>query len=94
MFLVGLLQEICLSEVLQVRGPVQLSVPSASDGSGHCFEVVTASQVLCVVAGDEGPSWENAIRQAMMPVQSSSRPEQESHGEQGMFNDTIYSKTG
>lgn len=64
------LQEISLSEVLGVRGPTQLSVPP-SDGSTHSFELVTVSLVYCVIAGEEGAAWESAIRQAMMPVESS-----------------------
>nr|XP_046236558.1 protein kinase D4 isoform X2 [Scatophagus argus] len=65
-------KEIALSEVLQVRGPAQLSVPLLPDNSPHSFEVVTASLVYCVEAGVNGPAWESAIRQALMPVQSSS----------------------
>ncbi|XP_044040941.1 protein kinase D4 isoform X1 [Siniperca chuatsi] len=64
-------KEITLSEVLQVRGPAQLSVPSLPGNSAHSFEVVTATLVYCVVAGETGPAWESAIRQALMPVQSS-----------------------
>ncbi|XP_026018165.1 protein kinase D4 isoform X1 [Astatotilapia calliptera] len=63
-------KEISLSEVLGVRGPTQLSVPP-SDGSTHSFELVTVSLVYCVIAGEEGAAWESAIRQAMMPVESS-----------------------
>uniref|UniRef100_A0A3B4AFP9 Uncharacterized protein n=1 Tax=Periophthalmus magnuspinnatus TaxID=409849 RepID=A0A3B4AFP9_9GOBI len=50
-------KEICLSEVLQVRAPSLLSL-------------VTSSQVYCIMAGEESVSWEIAIRQALMPVQS------------------------
>ncbi|TKS93042.1 Serine/threonine-protein kinase D3 [Collichthys lucidus] len=65
-------KEIALSEVLQVRGPGQLSVAPLADGSSaHSFEVVTSSLVYCVAAGENGPAWESAIRQALMPVQSS-----------------------
>ncbi|XP_051284862.1 serine/threonine-protein kinase D3 isoform X1 [Dicentrarchus labrax] len=64
-------KEITLSEVLQVRGPSQLSVPLLPGNCAHSFEVVTASLVYCVVAGENGPAWESAIRQALMPVQSS-----------------------
>uniref|UniRef100_A0A671VI12 protein kinase C n=1 Tax=Sparus aurata TaxID=8175 RepID=A0A671VI12_SPAAU len=64
-------REIALSEVLQVRGPAQLSVPLSPGNSSHSFEVVTASLVYCVVAGEDGPSWESAVRQALMPVQGS-----------------------
>ncbi|XP_067379494.1 protein kinase D4 isoform X1 [Channa argus] len=62
-------KEIPLSEVLQVRGPTQLSMPLLPGNAPHSFEVETASLVYCVVAGDEGPLWERAIRQALMPVQ-------------------------
>ncbi|XP_031707376.1 protein kinase D4 [Anarrhichthys ocellatus] len=64
-------KEIALSEVLQVRGPAQLAVPSLPGNSAHTLEVVTASLVYCVLAGESGPSWERAVRQALMPVQSS-----------------------
>uniref|UniRef100_A0A3B4WWG9 non-specific serine/threonine protein kinase n=1 Tax=Seriola lalandi dorsalis TaxID=1841481 RepID=A0A3B4WWG9_SERLL len=60
-------KEIPLSEVLQVRGPAQLSTPLLPGDSAHSFEVVTASLVYCVVAGEDGPSWESAIRQGLMP---------------------------
>lgn len=66
------LQEISLSEVLQVRGSSQLSVPQLPGYSAHSFELVTASLTYCVVAGDQGPTWETAIRQALMPIQSCS----------------------
>ncbi|XP_075884009.1 protein kinase D4 [Nelusetta ayraudi] len=65
-------KEISLCEVLQVRGPSQLSVPLLPGHSAHSFELVTASLTYCAVAGDQGPTWETAIRQALMPVQSSS----------------------
>lgn len=74
-------QEVTLSEVLQVRGPAQLSVPSLPGNSAHSFEVVTASLVYCVVAGESGPAWESAIRQALMPVQSSGGHGEENQGE-------------
>ncbi|KAM3857583.1 LOW QUALITY PROTEIN: protein kinase D4 [Diretmus argenteus] len=64
-------KEIPLSEVLQVRGPAELFVTSLPGDAVHSFEVVTASVVHCVVAGKDGQAWENAIRQALMPVQSS-----------------------
>uniref|UniRef100_A0A3Q3JQ40 non-specific serine/threonine protein kinase n=1 Tax=Monopterus albus TaxID=43700 RepID=A0A3Q3JQ40_MONAL len=70
-------KEIPLSEVLQVRGAAQLSVPSLPGSSAHSFEVVTATLVYCVVAREEGPVWENAICQALRPVQSSG-----GHGEE------------
>lgn len=64
-------KEIALSEVLQVRGPAHLCVPLLPGNSAHSLEVVTASLVYCVEAGESGPAWESAIRQALMPVQSS-----------------------
>uniref|UniRef100_A0A3Q4BDL6 Uncharacterized protein n=1 Tax=Mola mola TaxID=94237 RepID=A0A3Q4BDL6_MOLML len=73
-------KEIALSEVLQVRGPAQLSVPSPP-GSAASFEVVTASLVYCVVAGEKGLAWASAVRQALMPVESSSRHGQENQGD-------------
>uniref|UniRef100_A0A671VGI5 protein kinase C n=1 Tax=Sparus aurata TaxID=8175 RepID=A0A671VGI5_SPAAU len=72
-------REIALSEVLQVRGPAQLSVPLSPGNSSHSFEVVTASLVYCVVAGEDGPSWESAVRQALMPVQGSGGQGKDSH---------------
>ncbi|KAI4808495.1 hypothetical protein KUCAC02_000552 [Chaenocephalus aceratus] len=62
--------EISLSEVLQVRGPPPTS-PCRQANSGHTLEVETAALVFCVAAGDEASVWESAIRQALMPVQSS-----------------------
>ncbi|KAF3837215.1 hypothetical protein F7725_004679, partial [Dissostichus mawsoni] len=62
-------KEISLSEVLQVRGPAHLSLSPGN--SGHTLEVETAALVFCVAAGDEASVWESAIRQALMPVQSS-----------------------
>ncbi|XP_022619796.1 serine/threonine-protein kinase D3-like [Seriola dumerili] len=64
-------KEIPLSQVLQVRGPAQLSTPLLPGDSAHSFEVVTASLVYCVVAGEDGPAWESAIHQGLMPVESS-----------------------
>uniref|UniRef100_A0A3B5BJX8 Serine/threonine-protein kinase D3-like n=1 Tax=Stegastes partitus TaxID=144197 RepID=A0A3B5BJX8_9TELE len=64
-------KEIPLSEVLRVRGPAQLAVPSLPSGGAHSLELVTGSLVYCVEAGEEGAAWESAIRQALMPVQSS-----------------------
>lgn len=62
-------KEISLSEVLQVRGPAQLTAPSLPGNSSHNLEVVTASLVYCVAAGENGAAWESAVRQALMPVQ-------------------------
>ncbi|KAM9424531.1 protein kinase D4 isoform 2-T2 [Pholidichthys leucotaenia] len=76
-------KEIPLSMVLRVQGPPQLSVAPSPGSSSHSFELVTASLVYCVVAGEEGAAWENAVRQALMPVQSSTR-----HGEERCDEDT------
>ncbi|KTG47039.1 hypothetical protein cypCar_00028786 [Cyprinus carpio] len=62
-------KEISLSEVLQVRGPAQLTVPVLSGNSAHSFELVTVSLVYCVFADQDGPSWESALNQALRPVQ-------------------------
>ena len=78
-----LLQEISLSEVLQVRGPAHLSLSPGN--SGHTLEVETAALVFCVAAGDEASVWESAIRQALMPVQSSVGGEEQ--GERGSLWD-------
>ncbi|XP_062239997.1 protein kinase D4 isoform X2 [Platichthys flesus] len=64
-------KEIPLSEVLQVRGPAQLPTPLSPGDHAHSFELVTASLVYCVEAGEEGPAWESAIHQGLMPVESS-----------------------
>ncbi|XP_060951922.1 protein kinase D4 [Limanda limanda] len=63
-------KEIPLCEVLQVRGSAQLATPLAPGDHAHSFEVVTALLVYCVVAGEEGPAWEDAIHQGLMPVES------------------------
>ncbi|XP_076580557.1 protein kinase D4 isoform X2 [Chaetodon auriga] len=76
-------KEIALSEVLQVRGPARLSVAPLPGSGGHSFEVVTSSLVYCVVAGEDGPAWEGAVRQALMPVQSSG-----GHGEEQQDTDS------
>ncbi|CAK6976562.1 serine/threonine-protein kinase D3-like [Scomber scombrus] len=73
-------KEMPLSEVLQVRGPAQLSVPLLPGNCSHSFEVVTASLVYCVTAGENGPAWEIAIRQALMPVHSDRGHGEESRG--------------
>ncbi|XP_036002214.1 serine/threonine-protein kinase D3 [Fundulus heteroclitus] len=72
-------KEIPLSEVLQVRGPAHLSVPSLPGTDVPSFELVTASLVFCVQAGDDGPAWEGAICQALMPMQSRAGPGEERH---------------
>lgn len=76
-----LLQEIPLSEVLQVRGPAQLSVAPLPGADPHSFELVTASLVFCVQAGDEGAAWKSSICRALMPVQSSRGPGEQHQGE-------------
>ncbi|MCI4377142.1 hypothetical protein PGIGA_G00200310 [Pangasianodon gigas] len=63
-------KELPLSEVLQVRGSSQLTVPVQSDGAGHSFELLTSSVVFCVFANTEGAAWESAIKLALMPLQS------------------------
>ncbi|KAK9972346.1 hypothetical protein ABG768_025661 [Culter alburnus] len=62
-------KEISLSEVLQVRGPAQLTVPVLPGNSAHSFELLTGSLVYCVFADQEGPSWESALNLALRPVQ-------------------------
>ncbi|XP_045078326.1 serine/threonine-protein kinase D3 [Coregonus clupeaformis] len=64
-------KELPLSEVLQVLGPAQLSVPLLPGNSAHSFEVVTGTLVYCVLAGSDGQAWETALRQALMPLQNS-----------------------
>ncbi|XP_026117868.1 serine/threonine-protein kinase D3-like [Carassius auratus] len=64
-------KELSLSEVLQVRGPAQLTVPVLTGNSSHSFELVTVSLVYCVFADQDGPSWESALGQALRPVQGS-----------------------
>ncbi|XP_007563644.1 protein kinase D4 [Poecilia formosa] len=70
-------KEIPLSEVLQVRGPAHLAMPSLPGADPHSFELVTASLVFCVQAGEDGAAWESAVCQALMPVQSSRGPGEE-----------------
>uniref|UniRef100_A0A8C3G175 Protein kinase D4 n=1 Tax=Cyclopterus lumpus TaxID=8103 RepID=A0A8C3G175_CYCLU len=80
-------KEITLSEVLQARGPAQLAVPPLPGNGAHTLEVVTASLVYCVTAGESGPAWESAIRRALMPVQSSG---EESRGEPTFDISSVY----
>lgn len=68
--LVPVVQELPLSEVLQVLGPSQLTVSIQSDDPGHSFELLTSSVVYFVFASTEGGAWESAIRLALMPLQS------------------------
>ncbi|XP_028284870.1 protein kinase D4 isoform X1 [Parambassis ranga] len=81
-------KEIPLSEVLRVQGPAHLSVPSLPGNSAHSFELVTASLVYCVEAGQEGLAWESAIRQALMPVHSSPGCSEEEQGK-GRHRDSV-----
>jgi len=85
-------QEIPLFEVLQVRGPAQLSVTSLPGEGAHSFELVTASLVFCVQAGTEGAAWESAVCQALMPLLSSTGPDEEQQGER-MISDLNLKKT-
>lgn len=71
-----LLQEITLSQVLDVRGPTQLStLPLPGDGT-HSFEVATASLVYYVGAEEDGEAWADAIHQALMPIEESKNGEE------------------
>ncbi|XP_027033993.1 serine/threonine-protein kinase D3-like [Tachysurus fulvidraco] len=63
-------KELPLSEVLQVRGSSQLTVPAQPDDTCHTFELLTSSVVYCVFSNTEGEAWESAIRLALMPLQS------------------------
>ncbi|XP_029381658.1 protein kinase D4 [Echeneis naucrates] len=74
-------KEIPLCEVLQVRGPAQLAMPVLPGNSTHSFEVETASVVYCVGTGGDELAWENAIRQGLMPVESSGGHGKETHDE-------------
>ncbi|CAB1345443.1 unnamed protein product [Coregonus sp. 'balchen'] len=64
-------KELPLSNVLQVRGPAQLSGPMLPGNSAYSFEVVTVTLVYSVLAGSDGQAWETAVRQALMPDVSS-----------------------
>ncbi|KAK6323367.1 hypothetical protein J4Q44_G00057060, partial [Coregonus suidteri] len=74
-------KELPLSEVLQVLGPAQLSVPLLPGNSAHSFEVVTGTLVYCVLAGSDGQAWETALRQALMPLQNSGQVGKQGQGE-------------
>ncbi|TSN12202.1 Serine/threonine-protein kinase D1 [Bagarius yarrelli] len=63
-------KELPLSEVLQVRGLSQITVPVPQDDLAHSFELVTGSVIYSVFANREGLAWEAAIRLALMPLQS------------------------
>uniref|UniRef100_A0A674A402 Protein kinase D4 n=1 Tax=Salmo trutta TaxID=8032 RepID=A0A674A402_SALTR len=78
-------KELPLSNVLQVRGPAQLSGPLLPDNSVHSFEVVTGTLVYCVLAGRDGQAWETAVRQALMPVQSSGQTGKRGQGESELY---------
>uniref|UniRef100_A0A8C5E2U3 Protein kinase C n=1 Tax=Gouania willdenowi TaxID=441366 RepID=A0A8C5E2U3_GOUWI len=87
-----LLQEIPLSEILQVEAAQDFTnLPPG--GEPHCFEVVTASVVYYVGEDnggrDVGRSWEKAIRQALMPVtpEASTGP---GPGRGGGHRDSVY----
>ncbi|TNM93623.1 hypothetical protein fugu_001799 [Takifugu bimaculatus] len=73
-------KEITLSQVLDVRGPTQLSTPPLPGDGAHSFEVATASLVYYVGAEEDGEAWADAIRQALMPIEES-RNREEIHGE-------------
>uniref|UniRef100_A0A673VSY9 Protein kinase D4 n=1 Tax=Salmo trutta TaxID=8032 RepID=A0A673VSY9_SALTR len=79
-------KEIPLSEVLQVRGPAQLSVPLLPGNSAHSFEVVTGTLVYCVLAGRDGQAWETAVRQALMPVLNSGQVDKQGQGESEKYS--------
>uniref|UniRef100_A0A8C7VV32 Protein kinase D4 n=1 Tax=Oncorhynchus mykiss TaxID=8022 RepID=A0A8C7VV32_ONCMY len=79
-------KEIPLSEVLQVRGPAQLSVPLLPGNSAHSFEVVTGTLVYCVSAGRDGQAWETAVRQALMPVLNSGQVDKRGQGESEKYS--------
>uniref|UniRef100_A0A8C6UVG7 Protein kinase D4 n=1 Tax=Neogobius melanostomus TaxID=47308 RepID=A0A8C6UVG7_9GOBI len=65
--------EICLSEVLLVRGPsLDLSISPYSSSSSSSSSSSNSN---------EGPSWESVIRQALMPVQSSATANQQGQGD-------------
>uniref|UniRef100_A0A3B3TJS5 Protein kinase D4 n=1 Tax=Poecilia latipinna TaxID=48699 RepID=A0A3B3TJS5_9TELE len=83
-------KEIPLSEVLQVRGPAHLAMPSLPGADPHSFELVTASLVFCVQAGEDGAAWESAVCQALMPVQSSRGPGEEQQGESTTDISAVY----
>ncbi|XP_030635189.1 protein kinase D4 [Chanos chanos] len=76
-------RELPLSDVLQIRGPDQLTVPLSPGNSAHSFELVTGTLVYCVVAGKEGQAWEGAFRQALMPVQGSREAQRKEGGDAG-----------
>ncbi|XP_039996459.1 serine/threonine-protein kinase D1-like isoform X3 [Xiphias gladius] len=82
-------KEIPLSEVLQVRGPAQLSGPTLPGDGAHSFEVVTSSLVYCVAAGEDGPVWESAIRQGLMPVERSGGHGEENHDKRSDRDGTV-----
>uniref|UniRef100_A0AAQ5Z105 protein kinase C n=1 Tax=Amphiprion ocellaris TaxID=80972 RepID=A0AAQ5Z105_AMPOC len=83
-------KEIPLSEVLRVRGPTRLLVPSLPGGGAHSLELVTGSLVYCVEAGEDGAAWESAIRQALMPVQSSRGHGEGNKGEENNDIGSVY----
>ncbi|XP_077083666.1 protein kinase D4 isoform X1 [Siphateles boraxobius] len=74
-------KEISLSEVLQVRGPAQLTVPVLPGNSKHSFELLTSSLVYCVFADQDGPSWDSALKLALRPVQGTACETTDATGE-------------
>uniref|UniRef100_A0A8C5B266 protein kinase C n=1 Tax=Gadus morhua TaxID=8049 RepID=A0A8C5B266_GADMO len=63
-------KEIPLSEVLQVRGPTELSVAALPGNRPHSLEVVTGPVVYCVQVQKDAQAWERDLRRALMPMLS------------------------
>ncbi|XP_059933071.1 protein kinase D4 [Gadus macrocephalus] len=61
-------KEIPLSEVLQVRGPTELSVAGLPGNRPHSLEVVTGPVVYCVQVQKDAQAWERDLRRALMPM--------------------------
>ncbi|CAL8325805.1 unnamed protein product [Lota lota] len=61
-------KEIPLSEVLQVRGPADLSVAPLPGNRPHSLEVVTGAVVYCVQVHKDPQAWERDLRRALMPM--------------------------
>uniref|UniRef100_A0A8C5C982 protein kinase C n=1 Tax=Gadus morhua TaxID=8049 RepID=A0A8C5C982_GADMO len=61
-------KEIPLSEVLQVRGPTELSVAALPGNRPHSLEVVTGPVVYCVQVQKDAQAWERDLRRALMPM--------------------------
>uniref|UniRef100_A0A8C5BEJ7 protein kinase C n=1 Tax=Gadus morhua TaxID=8049 RepID=A0A8C5BEJ7_GADMO len=60
--------KIPLSEVLQVRGPTELSVAALPGNRPHSLEVVTGPVVYCVQVQKDAQAWERDLRRALMPM--------------------------